>query len=171
VPTVLRASLTAILPLIETQVVAVTGLSSSQVYSTAQKNPPIYEGDHVVQIRPTGFTVQTDQSFPEGRLDTRITRDLAVKVVTRLGLDEPDRDRVWLEDQTLGHIVLEESVINALQNFWPTDVNGNVLTTNPIQLAPASDPETEEDEPGWGSSLVTFQVSYILPLNQGLTRL
>jgi hypothetical protein len=105
-------------------------------------------------------------AVPGGRIDTRVERTLHVRVLTRLALDEPDRDSTWIKDKTLGHFVLEESVCDALQNFQPTDTDGNWLVDRPLHLANTDNAETDEDEPGWGHSIIQVNLAYILPLTQ-----
>ncbi len=169
-----RASINEILPLIRQQLIDKAVIGKDRCYIVARDVVPHHQADQDILIRPRGFVVEGASRDPGGRVTCRIARHVAIICRTRLALDEPDRDPQWLTNATLGHFALEERVPDALEEFFPTDPAGNILTTECIRMLSGDDPRTWKESPPagesqeWGTSVLVYEVKYDLALKQTL---
>lgn len=163
-PAPIATNLRTVLPLVTTQLATVTGISSNRILIAQRPLVPHIQGDQdlVVRIGPPQASSDFDGS---GRVCTVVARVLQVTPRTRWAVDQGDRDDQWILDPTYGHSRLEESVVDALHNWIPSDANNNFLTIEPITWNPSSPPirETPENS-SWGHTDLTFTIRYILSL-------
>jgi len=162
--TVLRASLASILKAIQSQLMTFTGFPVERVRISARWPDPLAAvGDQDLTIRPLGFKVQDKRN---SRLETRVYRRIGVMIRTRLGTDYYESGQSWLTDPTLGHIPLEETVLDALLNFIPLD---NKFIQNwlsiPLKLVGGEDPERQDEDSGNGVEILMFELEYMPPID------
>jgi hypothetical protein len=165
-----RSSLIPILQAIQTQLMSTTSfpLERVNIVATWPKDPQIV-GDQDLLIRPLGFICNLEEGAQgAGRVETLIHRRLAIKVRTRLAYDSEQDQVGWLTDATLGHLQLEEQVLDSLQNFIPMDGSSNWLVAQPLQLVGGDQPEDPEGLDGNGESVVYFDLAYLPALNQSV---
>lgn len=170
-PAHLRSSFVTVLNAVAAQLALEVSLSdeltlpAARVRFVAKRRdnqlPPL-DGDRDVLLRDRGFSVV---GGIEDRHDHRIFRRLGVLLRTRNELGEGDSDDAWAKHATLGNIVWEEAVLNALQNFLPEDDDLNTLLFEPMKLEPGEGRVAEGD--GWGGVEVVFRVGITLPHDQG----
>ena len=124
------------------------------------------------RVDPLGHRPDGELEQLGGRVDERVDR--LVRGVDRsrsdrrLHLDEPNRDKQWLIDQALGHMVFEEATVDALELFWPTDVSGNVLLCEPMRLLRAESLMKQKKDGAWGESALDWEIQYLLNVNQAV---
>lgn len=161
------ASLIQIVPVVKAQLVKATGVPDNLIRFVAKNQIPRFQGDHDILLRGGG--IQWDKGFDvgSGRVCAIIRRPLLVRVRTRCNLDLSDQDDSRMLDPTLGHVPLEESAANALYDFVPQDANGNMLVQEPMHPVDYPEEEAQEGQAAdWAESLLAFQLTYQLPLNQ-----
>ena len=165
----IRSNFGAILEAIKNQLVAEIEIPAERVLIVVRRNVPHFAADQDIVLRPLGFRVDRQITDQTGRFLTAIVRRLEVRARTRLTLDEASRDEQWLLHETLGHLALEEGIVDALQEFIPldNDVDQNALTYEPILLSDGTDPEQMPDRgqpTDWGESRLIFDVPYVMSL-------
>ena len=160
-------SLLTILPAIQAQVVAVTGLPLEKVNLSLKDVQPKYRGDSDCYIRLLDATADPGFEHGSGRTCLIISRPMVVTLRTRLQVDTSDVQTQWFLDQINGHLIKEEALFNGLCNFVPLDVSGNWLLSevlHPIQTPPEIAVEKPTGK-GWGQSHLTFLLKYQALLN------
>jgi hypothetical protein len=163
--TVLRSSLTAIIPRLRTQLAAVTGLPEGRVrYVARQQKTPHFSAPRDLLIEDAGFEGDPGNS---DRHDCRLLRRLAVTIRTRCELGEADADEPWALDADEGNIAFEELVIDAVQNFFPEDDDRNILTYEPMKVLRGEVRKREKD--GWGEVRLVFHAGNESPMDQART--
>ncbi len=122
-------SISGWLPLVEDQLVLVTGLDSTRVLITAMDpdETPHYGADKDVLVKLLGERPAGSAWEGSGRVDNRRVRTVRVTVRTRAYLDQFPADKARLLDMTVGHILLEDAAYDAMCWFMPTDQLNNVL--------------------------------------------
>lgn len=104
-----------------------------------------------------------------GRYDSRSLRSFQVTVRTRLDLDQTGRDVTRMTSTSLGHLILEWYVKDALQGLTPT-VNDTDdlqdLTDYPLHWRGTSRPVHDPQDHSWVSSTLTFECGYVDDLDQ-----
>lgn len=161
------ASLLSILPAIQAQVIAVTGLPPEKVSFAARDLEPRFRGDQDCYIRLLNPSPEQGFEHGSGRTCIILSRPLVVTLRTRYQVDTSDVQNLWLLDPTYGHLAKEEALFNGLVNFVPTDSSGNWLTSEVLHPLPTP-PEVMADKPqgkGWGESHLTFELKYQVLLN------
>jgi hypothetical protein len=119
---------------------------------------------------------QPDTDAGAGRLGRPYYRILRAFVFTRQNIDVSGDQTQMLTAPTtgdglttaIGHFRREEELINALDDFWPIDTNGNLLTIEPLHSMDASDgPPVKPwiDKAGIARSYFDYQIRYVSPLN------
>src|ERR1043166_230686 len=104
--TVLRSSLTAIIPRLRTQLAAVTGLPEGRVrYVARQQKTPHFSAPRELLIEDAGFEAARGNS---DRHDCRLLRRLAGTIRTRCELGEADADEPWALGADEGNIAFGE---------------------------------------------------------------
>lgn len=159
--TVVRASIRDILTAIKAELVLREVLGEDAIHFVARDYVPHFVADKDLLLRPGRVTSSEPWNTGAGRAATALKRYLHCICRTRLALDESDRDEKWLQDEAFGHWILEESVLDALQDFLPEDADENVLLIEPMRVVDADAPDKDRKEPLlWGESTVTFEVFY-----------
>lgn len=168
---VLRGKLESILPLVQARVASYTGLAQDRVLPIARptKTVPHLVGDQDVLLRFRGFKTDGAQNN-RGRHNRRCHHRLEVTVRTRFEMDTVDKETRWLTDAAKGNVVAWEAVADALEDFYPTDSAGNVLTDTGLALMEGLETVAEVDVKGaksfWGETTLVYLVTVILPLKQ-----
>ena len=134
-----------------------------------------------VSESPTGFGVKTHDG---GRWDTRAIRSLIVELFTRCDADQVGDGEVSLIGEVdavrrneigaeIGHLSMEEAVIDALHMWVPTnkDINPSIpddqikpLTYQPIFLRSAESPPQDDRSRGYIVSRLVFETAYLMKL-------
>lgn len=165
--TVIRTRLSALLPLLQQQVMSVLGFPAERVIILSREQQPYHaQADQYVRIRPRSQMTEDSIVVGAGRFDTRARRKINVTLFTRLSLDEADRDAIWLDDPTLGHLAKEHLLFDAVATWHPLDGAGNWLLAGTAKLGPVSEPSKERAEPEWGKSELDVDLTYVLDLDQ-----
>lgn len=172
-PAVIRSSLDIIMPLIQQQIMLVTGWGIERVILDTEKDgeefDEKFQAEQVVFIReespsPTGAFKGIGRIWPTE--DVRIVCPLW----TRDALDNPPGFQSGLTDPVLGHEKWRLAIQNALYGFAPTDSNHNWLVQNPIQpgqgMAPRRRTRGENPDVTWARSVIVGILTYAPALNQ-----
>ena len=164
---VIRSKLSAILPLIKTQLMATTSFPTERVLiSMRDVHPNVMQADQYIVIRPRGSVTDEPIEIGAGRVDTRLSRRVAIILRTRLEIDQDHVDVEWLTNATYGHLDVEHQIINSLQDFQVIDGSANWLVVKPLKLGPVSDPNPVQEFTGWGQSVQEYEVKYEADLTQ-----
>lgn len=171
---------TPILAAIKAQLMQVTQLPSERVHIVAHRRTTHMQGDQDILIRPGPIEWDKGFDYGAGRAIVVAIRTLFVVIRTRANLDISTSDDIRLTDPALGHIALEESVVDCLYCYLPMDVQGEALVEEPLHPLPHEEerrslgqgdsPLLETRERGVGSDWIetelVFAVKYSIPLNQ-----
>jgi hypothetical protein len=113
-----------------------------------------------------------------GRVEARVIRKLRVRIRTRMNLDENYRSTAWLQGAvmengqsiTLGHLALEDAVIDALYLFQAVDLSSNALMYRPMVYdgTPGAQRRGIDAASGYGYSDIWFDLPYIRLLTQSM---
>lgn len=162
-PTTLQTPVAVILTWIKTQLVQVTGLQSSQIYLTLLDNPPHFQGDQELVIRPLD-PIPDELTEGAGRVAFTISRPILVTIRSRTWTDLADAQA---DRMIASHAVLEESVLNALHDIVPNDGNGNNYCVEPMHLDPSVRlDKAPNDGVDWMQSRLVFSMKYLTSLDQ-----
>lgn len=158
------ARFSEILTAIAKQLATVTNLHPSHIKIAASDKYTLPNLDDTwLVVRPYGLEPDTDAGV--GRRARRSTRRVRVYIHTRCNLDSYGDDTIALTD-TDRHFDLEETVADALDEFWPTNSDDEPLSIEPCHPLDSSSgpPERKpEDEVGVVQSHADFQVVYVPP--------
>src|SRR5690349_823893 len=88
------------------------------------ENVPKFTGNKDILIRPTRFDTWKVLEEAAGRVDFEVIRKVVIVPRLRMALDTVDKDEIWLTSDE-GMIAFEESIVDVLQEFMPTDTDGN----------------------------------------------
>ncbi len=168
--TVIRANLSAIIPAVLTRLGEISGFPPERVIlSQVQELPFNAQADQILWLRIEDFRPDEAIFDGSGRIDARAEHTLAVRVRTRLGLDENDRDYARMLDASLGHLDLVDVVLNALWGFQPTDTGddtGNWYVTEPMKWKSAQGPQRDRVDPNWAQTVLLFRMVRTADLDQ-----
>jgi hypothetical protein len=170
-PQPIASSLSTILPLIQQNIAAVTGLPwPERVMITARvkESVPHFQADSDVLIRLMRQRQDFDVNTGQGRVENRWIATCQVAVRSRLYVDEANQDAKFLDDQTLGHIILQDAVTNALEYGFDFLISstGDSYLTEPLRVTDWTDVERERTDAMWGDSSCEIQIHYIRLLTQ-----
>lgn len=110
-----------------------------------------------------------------GRLGRPVKRRFRCYVYTRTGSDSYGGDEFALMGQpsddpvpTPAQFLAEELVLNALDDFWPEDGDGNGVTIEPIHPLPQGGPPERkpEGDAGLVRSSMDFEAVYVLAISK-----
>jgi hypothetical protein len=167
-PVQLRSSITTILQSIQARLIAETGLDPTRIYFSARNRKTVHmtaDQDILLRVgRPN-----PDEGFVagSGRVATVVRRLLTVTPRTRLITDMSDRDDLWLFDPNLGHIALEETIVDALNCWMPSDTMDNILLAEVLRWIPSEEPDREPNpDTQWGETILQFEMAYIFNHDQ-----
>ncbi len=147
---------------IQAKIIVQTGLDPSAVPITKRDQLPQFIADKMVILRVMGETPDAEVIRGSGRIANRRYRKVRIIVRTRFYVDESDRDTVWMTDPALGHLALEDQVIDALEVVWIEDASSNALTFEPCRCGSVSEPKDigGSKDKGWGESFIELTVPY-----------
>lgn len=160
-PSFRRASFREILLAVREQLVEVTGLDDTRVFVSvlSPEDAPRYAAFQDILLRPMGEEPDVGNIDGAGRYDNRRTRQFEVAVRTRVALDQSDRDHARLTDESLGHIVLEDLVVEALELFHLEDDDSDVLAA-PLRVGRLSMPQRLRSDAHWVFSAFVCEAEY-----------
>jgi hypothetical protein len=165
--TINRTGIAMILLSIQQQLIDKAVVPQADIGIVCTVDVPHFDADQDVLIYPQRFTSDQAQADHAGRIDTRVVRMVHIILRTRMELDESNRQVSILTTPSLGHFALEDAILDALQIFFPLDSNGNQLTYEPMRVYTGEPPKLElPKHPGWGNSILTFEVGEMMPLTQ-----
>lgn len=167
-PSAIRSTFTAILATLQAQLAAITSVDLARIIVVADDVVPHFTGDQDILLRPLGEKCDRNRLQGNGRVMDYRTRSLRIVARTRSTLDPVDEDYIHLTDATLGHLTLEDSIVEALQMFFPSDPSSNLLTACPIRALDWTEPRREAREQEWISSSLMAEIDYIRALNQAV---
>ena len=166
----------AILQAIVFRISAATGIGTDFIRPVASDDYKVTETeDRFLYIRPYKPTPFVNAGA--GRLARSVSRFVRVYLYIRSGVDSYGGDEKALmgDDPSVtyaaatlpGIIVQEELIYNSLDDWAPTDTNGNMLTLTVIHTTAENDaPERKpENEEGLVRSCLDFEVTYLLPIS------
>jgi hypothetical protein len=84
----------------------------------------------------------------------------------RSNIDSPWVDKDMLASTTNGLLRIEEAVIYALDDYWPTTPKGDNMVTNSLYIDETNDPMAGSEDLEWGTDPINFIVSYYPLLQQ-----
>jgi hypothetical protein len=152
------------LPPVRVRLAAVTGVPAAAVKIVENDEVPRFDGDVDLLLWPRGW--HGDPRHRD-RHDRRVYVKLEVWCRSRLELDESGVAEQWLVASPGGNVPLEESVCDALQNFFPLDGAGNELTFEGLSVTDGAWQRRSSKDKGWGQSVLAVDVPLRLPLTQG----
>ena len=137
-------------------------------YLARNEETPAFQAEKIALFRPRGFIDDKGTDLGAGRNAVYLHRQVDITARTRFADDEAYRDRQWFINQTFGHLLLEEAIINAWHDYTPgADESGNALTTHPVKLLRGTDYEKPNPkDKSWGHCTLAFGVSYLLNVNR-----
>lgn len=164
----IRSSFRALLLALQAQLVASLEWDACRVPIVAddEEDVPHLMGDQDVLIRVMDETNDARQIESAGRYDNRRERKAKIIMRSRVLLDITGRSDIRLTDQTLGHLALEDAVCDALELFFVTDSNANLIAAYPPRLGPLSKPVRSRKHKEWVSSQFDLEVNYERALTQ-----
>lgn len=163
-----RTSIREILLAVKQRLVAKEVLPSGLIKILASRNTvPKIQAEQMLFLRPGGRITGRKQNDGEGRIAAKIYRRLEIVVVNRVSLDAVDEDEIFLTNATQGIFVPDEDCEEALDLFWPTDSDNNVLTFEPMRSLSASAVK-KDFKPGWGDEILLYEVGYLAPYTERL---
>ena len=158
--TTLRTSVNPILSAIVAQLVTSVPIPTERVIITTWDHIPSFQADQDIVIH-VGSASPEGGMAPTGRFWSYLRRLIAVRVRSRFAVDLSYQDVSKLTDTNLGLFTLEETVLSALQDFQPTDINNNSLVIEPLRyFTEGPDPVKEPADVTWVSSVLPFSILY-----------
>ena len=167
----IRSRFRIILDRIRTRITVKTEIVTERIKIVELGDPPHFQGDHDVLLRPRGFQVDKGLWDGGGRIQTGLHRRLEVICRTRLALDPAGEAGRYLLDADDGHLAFEDRIFDAITGFMPMDSeeDENILCTEPIEPISGSDPvgaSRTAKATNWGETTLTFVVHYLADLDQ-----
>ncbi len=118
---------------------------------------PYRTGDHDIVLRVQGEQPDARTIDGGGRQVNRRTRDFDIEVRTRMVLDPVDEDLQRLTTLSGGHLLLEDDVVDCLEDFFPTDENGNSLVVQGLVSGRWTKPLRDKSNPQWVTSTLDVE--------------
>lgn len=101
-----------------------------------------------------------------GRVNPRCLATLQVWLWTRIALDKPQEDLIWLTQASTGHLDGEQALWDALLCYQIVDGDSNWLVSEPLKPRPASVPRKSRKQKEWGRSGLEFDITFTMDLDQ-----
>lgn len=163
----IRTRLDLIIPYLLARLRSVTGLTEACVFCSQRRKLP-YDAmaDQFVFIHFHDDTPQQPILQGAGRSDVRQEQLFSVTARTRLALDPPDRDTIWLTQASQGHLLLCHNVDDAMDGYIVEDTDGNWFTLGPIEPAHGKGPEKDDKATEWGEKSMFYRLVYLRALTQ-----
>lgn len=161
--------LATVLPVLTARLVRVTGLDATRVALSVwpADEVPTFAADQDVIVRVMGERPEQGVIEGAGRYDDRRERSLEVAVRTRVQLDQAGQALQLLTHASLGHLRMEDLVVEALQLFSPPSRRGGVLAA-PLFAGRWTAPQRMKSNPDWVWSTLDVPLSYVRDLDVGL---
>lgn len=156
-----RANFTEILLAVRAYLVSETGLDDTRVFVSAlgADDVPRFSATQDLILRPQGEEPLAGIVDGSGRYDRRTRRSFEAIVRTRVLLDQSGRDSVRLTDASLGHLALEDAVVDALELYHLADSAGDALAA-PLRVGRLTGPQRLRDDRTWVWSAFTVEVEH-----------
>ncbi len=140
----------------------------TRVALIARNTVPKVKAEKLVYLRPRRGFVSAGQVDAAGRGDFRVARQLDVILSLRTATDAVDRDEQFLtNDEGRGILDFEEDAWGAMEDWQPSDADGNVLTIYPLKVL--SDDQVNRTEgqgkTWWGDCTFVLDVAYHPPID------
>ena len=166
-----RSSLRPILLAIVSRLAEITEIASTRVILTVlpPDEVPPFGAPQDVLVRVRGEHPDEAAIDGTGRWHNLRHRSLDVACRSRVSLDEAGRDYYRLTDETLGHVLLEDLVVEALELFNVPGDNDDLLTA-PLRVGRLTDPQRmKAPHHEWVFSVFSVDVTYVRDLDTELT--
>lgn len=128
------------------------------------RDVPFVNSEMDILLRVRGFTPDDAQYIGAGREFCRNDRVLDVTPRLRDARDDVATDLAWLTDSKSGHLALEDSIYDALEEFFPPRLDNTPMLIVPMWLIRTSDAvrglRSTNSAWSWGQSTMSFMVSY-----------
>lgn len=111
-------------------------------------------------ITPTVHAVIQPTLTGAGNNLLQAVGNINITIWSSNGLDESSRDEKFLIDSSLGVLIKKHSVMDALEQFDPTDSNNDFTLHIPMRLTSIQAPSRDGGAPYWGSITMTYEVIY-----------
>lgn len=149
------------LPIILARLVTITGLDQTRIAITVlePEKVPLFAATQDVLVRVMDEVPNEGVIDGGGRWENWRTRFLQISVRTRVQLDPAGQNLVQLTDASLGHLALEDLVIEAMELFSTPGDNGDVLTA-PLRTGRFAKPEQMKQNPAWVYSTCDVEALY-----------
>lgn len=161
-PSAPRTTLRNILPLIQQQVADWLEWDISRVIITVlpPRDVPHTMAEQDVLLYVKSESVDSGAFEGGGRNSHIRTRRLQVVMRSRVALDIAAQFPIHLTDDSLGHISLEDQVVDALSGWLVCDADENILT---LALRPGevSEPQADPVDNTWVSSTFGVEFEYV----------
>ena len=161
----MASTLDVILRSVQANLVTVGICTPSQSIITLSLEPPPTAGTFLCFITPTDFGSVVIQNDGAGRWASGMRGAFRVHVVTENMQDIAYQDAQFITNATLGIMWKVNQVINAMQDYFPLDGSGAILTEEPIRLTQIGSPRRYGQAYNWGGVPLNFEVT----LAQNLT--
>lgn len=159
-----RASVRETVLLLRARLAAGLGWDEERIIITAAEpdDTPHHQADQDILLRLEGERPEASIDGG-GRYVNLRTRNIAVWARSRLFLDTRDSDLARLTHTSLGHVALEDDIVDVLEGWLPVDDDGNATST-PVILGTFSRPEKDRKDDGWVRSRVDLSFQYLRDL-------
>ncbi len=164
-----RTSVRAIVLAMRTRLVEITELDDARVTVTVLpiEDVPPFGGVQDVIVRIMGETPDEAAIDGAGRWHNLRTRSFQVGARSRVSLDEAGSDLSRMTHESLGHVLLEDLVVEALELFNAPGENDDVITA-PIRVGRLTDPARMKKFDDWVWSSFTVEATYVRDLDTDL---
>lgn len=167
---ILRGSLLTLWPLLKAWLAKQTGVPADRVLlrrkSRRRPAAPHHTADRDLEVHLGGSSVDQPLVHGGGRANTALCRRVVVTCRSRCELGDIDQEEAQLTHATLGHYVLEELVIDALQLWFAEDAQVNEYLQHPLHVLSVGDAEEDPLDEDWTASDVTAEMTYLSNLDQ-----
>lgn len=116
--------------------------------------------DRTIVLTPKGFAPSPEVQAGGGRNNFRFEGTIDVKIWNRLYIDQAGRDGQWLSNATLGVAALIHSVVDSLEQYYPTDSSGNYYFTEPMRLLPPGVVFPPKRVGEWGVVTLSYSIHW-----------
>ena len=164
--TTIRTTYRAILANIQSHLSTTLEMGTNLIIPTTEENPIPLAYTQQIYLRPDNPSPRNDWIDSQGRYSTVISRPLHVILYSYLGVNPIHDQTNLLLDETNGHLVFEDRVLEHLIGYFPADEEGNHLTLEELKMAPSLKPHPPLPDKGWARSIFVFAVQYTQDLTQ-----
>jgi hypothetical protein len=158
--TVIPTSINTILLAMRAQLATVLALDPTRILISARNKIDHMAAERDIILRPKRGDPRQGTIDAAGWQNPRMVRRVSTICRARVGNDRGTEDRLLLTDPTRGLYQLEELVMSALQEFFPTDGGGNSLVNEGIFFDGIDESHREDEQRDWVESLINWRVDY-----------